>query len=353
MYHVTLSHKSEVCMNKEDIDMAYIAGVMDGDGSFSIQKLKTKRNPLYFALIQCGSWRTFIEFLKEKIGGNIVMGPVHICKNGTKGHALKKWKIRSNHNVLPVLEKIIPFLKIKKERAEFLRSFINSTTFVRGQILSKEELARREKYYIDMIQFNDWKSCSEKISNKSSKNMSDDPIFWSYMGGMMDTDGSFAIKKQMINKGTDVKNPRYLPIISLSSTDTRAINYLRENCNVGKLYLPKNKATSAGYHYQFGIYTKLECIEFLKRIIPYIKSKKEQCQILLDFCENSHNTKYCKAGIPEQELIFREDCYQRMIQLNKYGVYKPSLIGLKAQNWVTRRKQSDDVQRERLSEKAS
>ena len=56
---------------------------------------------------------------------------------------------------------------------------------------------------------------------------------------------------------------------------------------------------------------------------------------------NSKNTKYCKIGISADELAFREDCYQRMIQLNKYGVFKPSLIGLETQNWVTRRKQRD------------
>jgi hypothetical protein len=328
-------------MENEDIDMSYIAGVMDGDGSFSLCKLQGCRNTLYFPLLQCSTWRSFIDFLKEKIGGNIVTGKVHICKDGTEGHALKRWRLRSHENVRPVLEKLIPFLRIKKERAQFLLNYIIENPFKRGHVLTSEDLVRRERAHLQMVNFNEWKSCDSNISLNLAKIMTEDKLFWSYIAGLMDTDGSFSLKRQKINKGTDVKNPRYLPVIAVSMTDVRSINYLRENCNIGKLYIPKNSDTSAGYHYQFGIYTKLESVEFLKRVIPFLKSKKEQAEVLLDFCMNSKNTKYCKIGISADELAFREDCYQRMIQLNKYGVFKPSLIGLETQNWVTRRKQRD------------
>ena len=326
-------------MEKEDIEMAYIAGVMDGDGSFSICKLAGSRNTLYFPVLQCSTWRSFIDLLKEKLGGSIVIGKVHICKDGSEGHALKRWKLRSNDNVKPVLEKMIPFLKIKKERAEFLLKYIIENPFKRGHVLSSIDLVNRERAHLEMVKFNEWKSCEGNISSRLAKEMTEDKLFWSYIAGLMDTDGSFSLKRQVINKGTEVKNPRYLPIISVSMTDVRSINYLRENCNIGKLYIPKNKSTNAGYHYQFGIYTKNECKEFLKKVIPFLRSKKEQAELLLYFCENSVNTTCCVKGIPEKELAFRENCYQRMIQLNKYGVYKPSLIGLETQNWATRRKQ--------------
>lgn len=334
-------------------EFAYLAGVMDGDGSFGIHKLSSKRSPLYFPAMQCCTWRSFIHILQETFGGCIVKGKTHICKDGSEGHALMKWKLRSADNVRPALEKLIPFLKIKKERAIFLLNFINGNPFSRGIVLPKEVLENRERSYIKMMQFNEWKSCNGNISSNLATNMSGDSVFWAYVAGLMDTDGSFALKKQIKNKGTGVINPRYLPVISISMTDVRSINYLRENCNVGKLYLPRNKHTNAGFHYQFGIYTKLECLEFLKRVIPFLRSKQEQAKILLDFCENSKNTKICVWGIPEEELIFREDCYQKIIQLNKYGVYKPSLIGLETQNWATRRKQAEAVQRERLSERGS
>ena len=317
-------------MNREDIDMAYLAGIMDGDGSFSIIKLKTKANPLHYPFIQfVNRNKNIIDFLVANFGGNVLEAKKHVCKDGSLGNQCYRWNLRSSCNVKPALELLIPFLKIKKDRAEFLLEFIQNFNFVRGKVMPLDKVAERERYYLKMINFNDYTSFNNSISTKLAKNNLIDPIFWSYIAGLMDTDGSFSIKRQVQNKGTHVINARYLPVISLSMTDTRAINYLRSNCNLGKLYVPRNKSCKNGFHYQFGIYTKNECAEFLKRVIPYLKAKTINAEILLEFCLNSENTRYCKAGISSKELAFREDCYKRLIAENKYGVSKSSLIVLK------------------------
>jgi len=49
--------------------------------------------------------------------------------------------------------------------------------------------------------------------------------------------------------------------------------------------------------------------------------------------------------------MFREQCYQEICNLNKYGVYKPSLIDLEAQKMGDRAE--GKCRGERLSEKAS
>lgn len=316
-------------MKENNVLIAYIAGVMDGDGSFSVGKLGTSRNPLYFPMLQCTSCLNFIDILKETFGGSIHTYKKRLKKNGDLGRLIRKWSIRSFCNVKPVLEAVIPFLRIKKERAEFLLKFIDSHVFIRGKILSAEDIAIRESFYLKMIQFNDWKSCNGTITKKLCSKNSEDPCFWSYIAGIMDTDGSFSLKKQVINKGTHVINPRYIPIISLSMTDISSINFIRENCTFGKLCIPKNIWTNSGIHYQFSIFRKQECIEFLRKIIPFLKSKKSQAETLLYFFQNVCNVKYCKGGIPSEELIFRESVYQHMIQLNQYGVSKSSLMDLK------------------------
>lgn len=318
-------------MKNDKVIMSYLAGVMDGDGSFSISKLsKGSLNPLYFPMLQCGTWRIeFLELLKQAFGGNFVVGKMHICKDGSEGHALTTWKLRSAVNCKPALEALIPFLKIKKERAKTVLEFIDNCPFIRGKALEKEEIVKRESLYIKAINFNNWKACSGTITTKIAKECSDDPIFWAYIAGLMDTDGSFSVKKQTQNKGTHVINARYLPIIAISMTDTRAINFIRENCNVGKLYIPKNKSTNSGIHYQFSIYTKNESIEFLKRVIPFLRAKKQNAEVLLDFCVNSKNTKICSQGVPADELVYREECYKKLCALNKYGVYKSPLMDLK------------------------
>lgn len=304
----------------EKIKMAYIAGIMDGDGSFSIIKVKTKASPLYYPFLQfVNRQKTIIDFLKIEFGGHIIQAAPHICKDGSAGNSVHRWRLRSHNNVKPVLERVIPFLRIKSERASGLLRFIEKTPFIRGIKLSGDRLAEKERAYIEMMHLNDHRSFDNTLSMIIAKEICEDPIFWSYLAGLMDTDGSFSIKRQVHNKGTHVVNARYLPVISLSMTDTRAINYVRENFPLGKLYIPKNKSCSAGFHYQYGIYTKKECIEFLKRIIPFLKGKKENAKVLLYFCENSTNTLYCRAGVSPAELKFRDACYVKLINLNKYG----------------------------------
>lgn len=317
-------------MKDENIKMAYIAGIMDGDGSFSIIKHKTAASPLYYPFLQFVTWKkSVIDFLASEIGGNVTMTAPCIRKDGSLGHLMYRWRVRSHDNVKPILENLIPYLKIKSERAMSLLSFIEETPFVRGKKLSEDKLIEKERAYIKMVQANDWTSLDNALTKNIAKGISEDPTFWSYLAGIMDTDGSFSVKRQVQNKGTDVKNARYMPVISISSTDTRAINYIRENFPLGKLYIPKNKDCSSGFHYQYGLYTKKECIEFLKRIIPFLKGKKENAETLLDFCMNSANTSFCRNGILPEELKFRHECYVKLINLNKYGVSKSPLIDLK------------------------
>ena len=223
----------------------------------------------------------------------------------------------------------MPFLRIKKDVARILLEFIDNCPFIRGYVLTQDQLQKREALYLKAVHLNDWKAESHDISSKLATHLSEDPCFWAYIAGMIDTDGSFSVKKQVQNKGTHVRNPRYLPVISIASTDSRALNYLRENCNLGKIYVPRNKATNCGFHYVYGIYSKHECIAFINKILPYLRAKQEQARILRDFCEQCKNTTYCKAGIPEDELVFRDQCYQQICQLNRDGVVKSSLMDLK------------------------
>jgi len=317
-------------MDRKNIDMAYAAGVMDGDGSFGIGKLKTNASPLYYPEMQLQNHdEGMIRKMIGLFGGNFIVGKLLKCKDGSFGKNRFRWKLRSSINVKPALEELIPFLKIKKDRAEFLLKFCTEFTFKRGIPLSADLIADRERHYIKMIQYNDWKSFDNTISAKLAKQNTSDLIFWSYIAGIMDTDGSFSIKRQNKNKGTSVIHPRYMPVISLSMCDARAINYLRENCCLGKLYIPKNKSAMGGFHYQFGIYSREESIVFLKQIIPFLGFKKENAKQLLEFCEKYKATKHCILGISPEELSFREDCYQKLIYLNKYGVVKSSLMDLK------------------------
>jgi hypothetical protein len=336
-------------MESEEIMTAYLSGVMDGDGSFSLIKRKGKRSPWYVPYLQLGNLSTkIIDLLMENFGGSSLTRKSFLMKSGKMSQPLYLWKIRGADLCKKALERLIPYLVIKKERAEFLLKFIHEHPFERGHIMSKEELAQREKKHLKMISFNEDRDFSG-LSPKVSSTVSEDPLFWSYIAGIMDTDGSFCVKRQTQNSGTKgIKNFRYSSVIQVTFADCKVINFIRGKISFGKAYIAENKAAANGYHYTWNISGFDKGIEFLRNVIPYLFFKKENAKILLKFCEGFSRTGFCKAGISSEQLHFREQCYQELVHLNKYGISKPPLIDsdlLKQDNEA----QAGNVQGERLS----
>ena len=334
--------------NQEQLDMAYAAGALDGDGSFSVAKLANGRaSPLYFPLVQLGSGRDVVpRFLHGLFGGHMVVTAPRKTKDGTLGQPYHQWKLRSAEPVSKFLARVSSCLIQKKGQAQLIGEFIEENPFIRGQRLDGDTLLRRERAYLGCLSMNDAREDVGHMPHRPPTTTKD-KSFWSYMGGMMDTDGSFSVKKQ---RAID-KSARYSPVILLSSVLSPVMHHVCRNCSIGKVYAAKNVQTRKGFHYQYGIYGKSECIEFIENILPYLKVKREQASILLDFCKRYSQTGYCKLGVPKEEIEFREDCYAKVIELNKYGVLKPSLIDLEAQKQGDRAE--GESHRDRLSEKAS
>ena len=310
---------------EEEILMSYIAGLMDGDGSFSLQKLKNaSRSPLYYPILQFGFQKEhIIKLIVEKFGGTYFT--IDPKKDKRYKQTFYLWRLRSIKNVASALQKLNKYLVLKKERAEFLLDFCLNFKFIRGYLVSDDVLLEREKQYLKMAEFNDCRVFEGIQSAKRPAQNTLDPIFWSYVAGIVESDGSFSIKKQKYPYGQ-----RYTPIISMDMVDPKALGYISKNCNYGQLQANKVKACSNGICFRLAIGKKLEVIPFIENILPYLRVKHEQAKTLLEFCQNWKNTKCCIHGVPAEEMAFREECHQKIKQLNKYGVYKSSLIDLEA-----------------------
>ena len=340
---------------KEDerILMAYIAGAMDGDGSFSLCKKieKEDRSPLYYPFIQFGCLQEeLVDLFVKVLGGRKMSIKSKTDAKGIVRRDFFSWRAEKVNQCLPVLEKLCSFLVIKKERAEFLIKYIINHPFKRGSNkLSQMELDDREYCYRRMREFNDSRSYKNGFSKKNANISTEDPVFWSYLAGLMDTDGSFSIRKNKPSCGS--KNYRFSPLISLSMNDILGLNLIKENIPYGNFKTYRANSCVMGISNRWSVQCKEEVIELLKKIIPFLKIKKENAKILLDFCINFTPVLHKQASIPSEELAIRESYYCKLINLNKYGVYKPSLIDLEVP------KQDDRAEGEshgdRLSEKAS
>lgn len=306
--------------DKENL-MAYVAGVLDGDGSFSIIKFKGKKSPWFIPMLQFANLsKEITRILSNELGGKTRVRAPYLLKSGTTTSALHCWILRGAQGCSKALEKITKYLVIKKERAEYLLSYIKQHSFKKGVIMTDDEITERAKKHLHMISLNDCRK-PKPISSKLAAKINECPKFWAYLAGIMDTDGSFCVKRQTKNGATPgVKNHRYSCVIQVSFAGCDAINFLRKGLPFGKSYIAKNKAMYNGFHYTWNISSKEDAIEFLQRIIPYLVHKKENAKVLLKFCKGFERTKSCIKGISAEQLQFRESCYQELVKLNKWGL---------------------------------
>lgn len=291
---------------KEEVEMAYTAGIIDGDGSFSLllHKSSTKNSwrSFYEPCIQLSNaFKGMSEFLHEKFGGSL-----RIKKPQQEHHKiLYVWSLRSRDGCKKMIERILPYLKLKKDQANLMLQFFKIDHFDQHE---------GEKFNLKMKNLNRDILFSPDGFNQQTQIDSKDPVFWSYFAGIMDTEGSFSVKKEKPHSGSI--NIRYSPMIQLTMVPSACLNYIRENFSGGNFCVPKANCTGKGYAYKFSICGKSKTIEFISCLIDYLRFKKEQAKLLVKLCENFGNTKFRQGGISPHFLLFREDCYQQMRKLN-------------------------------------
>lgn len=300
--------------------MAFIAGIIDGDGSLSlIKKIEhDERAPLYYPCIQFSkSNRCLPDLLKKLFGGY----RIDIKRANKKIEC--KWKLEKSANCLPFLEVIEPYIQIKSEQTKLLLKFIKENPFKRGISLTKEQVLYRDNIYSEIINLNTSKDMLSAIRQNYRMPKNKSSFFDEYVSGLFDTDGSFSIKKEITKSGF-----RYSPFISLSLISAKVFKFIRRNSRLGRISIYKSNTTLQGFCYRFSVTKRNQAIKFLKLIIPYLHNKKEQAKELLKFCElfESQNGRYKKT---EEQFIMREMCYENIKHLNEYGVVKFPLIDLK------------------------
>lgn len=177
--------------NQRQAHLSYIAGVMDSDGCFMISrhKRKTKRKN-YPHKVDQWSWTYLaavklsqiepeaIDFIMDILG----LGTVSIC--GTRpsrpnSMPLYQWGIRNRVDLPVFLEMIIPYLRIKKKRAQFLLEYCRTAKYLGGKKagyfgLGQDELAYREESYQKMRKLNGKNAAAETEPSKR-ESASDSP----------------------------------------------------------------------------------------------------------------------------------------------------------------------------------
>jgi hypothetical protein len=154
--HITQGNQMEVAI------LAYIAGIVDGEGSIMIQRQCSESfmaqraergcfHPHYAVAVRIG--------MLERIALDLIVNELKIgkvCEEKPYHHKrpMFRWMVRSKEEVVKFLNLILPYLRIKKKQALLAIKFMDEWVSFNGIRLTPEILAQREQAWGEMRKLN-------------------------------------------------------------------------------------------------------------------------------------------------------------------------------------------------------
>lgn len=142
--------------------LAYIAGILDGEGSIMIMRQASKSfmeqraksgcfDPHYAPCIRIGMLeKGAMDFIVETTG----IGKVHQEKSYCHKRPMFRWMVRSKNECLKFLTLVSPYLIVKKKQADLCMKFMNEWVSLNGVRLTPDIREKRENAWIEMRKLN-------------------------------------------------------------------------------------------------------------------------------------------------------------------------------------------------------
>jgi len=151
---------------REDVEIAYIAGLIDGEGCIRMQKQYDRKDwsPKYTPSINfTNTNRESVELISEFFGGTKIFEH-YSGDDGFNGNKVcYRTQISGKNLVMNILKKLIPYLRIKKREAELIVEYVENFIpargvgrnvkngkFTGGRKILPKEAERREKIYQEL-----------------------------------------------------------------------------------------------------------------------------------------------------------------------------------------------------------
>lgn len=133
-------------------DLAYTAGIVDGEGCITILKSRKDERVQYTPRVTVKMCDTNpILFLKRKFGGGVSRQE---CEPPRRDAYY--WYLDDKHSVKWLLMRVLPYLRVKARQAELLLEFIAKTPQKpKSQRFDSQEIERRESLYQEIRQLNE------------------------------------------------------------------------------------------------------------------------------------------------------------------------------------------------------
>lgn len=137
-----------------------------------------------------------------------------------------------------------------------------------------------------------------------------------YLAGIIDGEGSICVFPYYgYNHKVGKKYARYKPVICVSNTDCRLINWLKEHLS-GQCYSVERKTKKWKIQYMWQI-SHLQALEIIKVVKPYLILKTEQANLFIKFMETAK--RWGRCGCPSTIQNKRKEIVEQICKLNRKG----------------------------------
>ncbi len=244
-------------------DLAYIAGIIDSDGSLilSYNKRGNGRVRRYFINIEMLDGKVIPHIalllsMKDKVK--------ILTRNNRLGYISHNLKITSPSEIKKILTSLYFYLFTKQHRAKLILNAINIKEKVK-LFYSESESKSWDNYCTELKFLNHNYSKDDKLRNHK--------FHWAWLAGIIDGDGSIMISK-FINT---TKMITYKPTVEISMHHKTTMEYISF---ILKTNYRKRKT---------GAYTirlmSIKLMEILPKVIPYLVFKKELAILAVDIAK--------------------------------------------------------------------
>lgn len=129
-------------------ELAYIAGVIDGEGTIGIYRLRSPSRYQMKLCISNTSW-PLLEWIRERVGGALV------CVAKATSKHREGWQlVVSQYQAAPLLLGCREYLQVKQAQADLALRYMDEYRPASGNSPSEEEVARRRWYWDETRRLN-------------------------------------------------------------------------------------------------------------------------------------------------------------------------------------------------------
>jgi len=237
--------------------LAFLAGVIDGDGSISITIIRRKDWDGYSFQphIAVGmTSRKLCKWIQHHFGGNL-----HGYNNGVN-QKMFHLRINGKKAVTTLLTDLMPYLLIKKQAAQTVLNYMS----LEDRFCQDERMAIARQAQEDNS-LNHLTIDTRTLNSRESS---------AYLAGIIDTEGCVGIR--------DNSGQAFAPYIKINNTNEALIKWI-DSLFKGSVRHHKYKKESCRDCYLWDLYGKKNIENVLLSVLPYLVIKKELANTVLQF----------------------------------------------------------------------